>query len=107
MGTQLLRIVESHPKLLGGLSPNARTMLYVLALNAHDRETEDAPARVYFRGWAHLAGAALGREVYDHAAELAVGRVVRELNQAGLIEHDGRRHGRQQGPVMYRLVLPL
>lgn len=107
VGTQLLRIVEAHPKLLGSLSANARTALYVMALNAHDNGTNDAPPRTYFRGWDHLARAALGREEYDHAAELAVGRVIRELTDAGLIVTAGRRNGKPTGRVLYRLTLPL
>ena len=107
MGTQLLRIVEAHTKLLGTLSPNARTALYVMALNAHDHGTTDAPPRTYFRGWDHLAAAALGREEYDSAAHRAVARVIRELTDAGLIVTAGRRNGSPTGRVMYRLTLPM
>jgi hypothetical protein len=76
-----------------------------MALNAHDTGTRDAPARTYFRGWEHLALAALGREAYDDAAMHAVKRAVAELVGAGLVKPKGRRHGERQGRVLYELTL--
>lgn len=106
VGTQLLAYVEAMAMggRLGELSPNAHRCLLVMAFTAHDRGTNDAPAHTYFRGWDHLARAALCRDVYDRPAERAVARCVRELTDAGLIKTVGRRNGVRQGRAMYEVV---
>lgn len=88
---------------LSGLTPQARTTLLVMALNAHDTGTKTDPARTYFRGWEHIAQVALGRDVYDRPAKQAVERVIRELQEAGWIKQTGRRHGTRHGLSMYEL----
>jgi hypothetical protein len=107
MGTQLIRQVETLG--LGGrlthLGNPARLCLYVMALNAHDTGTKTVPARIYFRGWEHLARTALGRDEYDHAAECAVGRAIAELVAAGLVKPVGRRNGNRRGATLYELLL--
>lgn len=105
MGTQLLRILEARA--MGGalqdMTPNARLALFVMALNARDTGTPDAPARTYFRGWEHLAAVALGRPTYDPPAERAVARIIRELTDTGWIKTTGRRNGTRTGLAMYEL----
>lgn len=105
MGTQLLRALEARAMAgsLVGLTPNAHRVLFVMALNAHDVGTKDAPARTYFRGWEHLARAALARDQYDAADERAVARVIRELTDAGWVKMTGRRRGLRTGLAMYEL----
>ena len=90
---------------LAGLSHSARLCLFVMAMNAHDTGTSDAPASTYFRGWQHLALAALGRTTYDDAAERAVNRAIAELVDAGFVKVKGRRHGERHGNVLYELTL--
>jgi hypothetical protein len=101
----LLRHLEARA--MGGalekLTPNARATLFVMALNARDTATDDAPAQTYFRGWEHIAVVALGRPEYDTAAERATARVIRELTEWGWIEAVGRRNGVRTGLAMYRL----
>lgn len=107
MGTQILRHLEAVA--MGGrlatLSANARLVLWVMALNARDMETEQEPRSTYFRGWEHLARAGLGREEYDDAARQAVQRAVKELVDTGWIKPVGRRHGTRNGLAMYELVI--
>jgi hypothetical protein len=87
------------------LTPNAHRVLLIMALNAHDTGTKTSPARTYFRGWDHLAAAALGRTEYEHADKLAVQRAVADLLDAGFVKHVGRRHGNRHGSAMYELML--
>lgn len=107
MGTQLVRHVVTLG--MGGrlakISPNARTVLYVMAATAHDIGTENAPPATYFAGWPLLAGAGLGRPEYDEAARQAVRRVIAELIGSDLIAVVGRRHGVRTGHAMYELRL--
>jgi hypothetical protein len=88
---------------LAELSPSARTVLFVMALNAHDSGTKTDPARTYFRGWEHLARVALGRTEYDDAGRQAVQRIIRELQDTGWIKTVGRRHGSRHGLALYEL----
>lgn len=88
---------------LSDVSPNARLCLYVMALNAHDTGTNDAPPRTYFRGWQHLASAALGRLAYDRADEEAVRRAVVELARVGYVKPVGRRNQSRHGHAMYEI----
>ncbi len=106
VGIQLLAYVEAMAMggRLGDLSANAHRCLLVMAFTAHDKGTNDAPARTYFRGWDHLARAALCRDVYDAPAKQAVARAVRELTDAGLIKYVGRRNGMRQGRAMYEVM---
>lgn len=92
---------------LDALSHAARITLYVMAMSAHDTGTNDGPARTYWRGWPHLASAALGRggHAYGRADEEAVRRAVAELADRGLVKRVGRRHGERQAPAMYELTL--
>jgi hypothetical protein len=76
-----------------------------MALNAHDNGSSDAPASTYFRGWEHLARAALGRTTYDRNAEESIRRALVELTDAGLVKATGRRHGERHGRAMYELTL--
>lgn len=87
---------------LGG---NAHRVLLIMALNAHDDGTKTIPARTYFRGWEHLARAALGRDEYDAAAEQSVRRALVELVDNGLVKPVGRRRGNRRGAAMYELML--
>jgi hypothetical protein len=105
VGTQLLRTLEARAMggALDGLSPRAIACLYVMALNAHDTGTKFDPARTYFRGWEHLAAAALGRVPYAAKDERAVARVIAELIDAGWIKAMGRRHGDRQAAALYEL----
>lgn len=90
---------------LSTLTPNEAACLWVLALNARDTSTDDTPAHVYFRGWEHLALAALRRPEYDLAAEQAVARAMRGLANKGYVKRVGRRRGQQHGPVQYEVTL--
>jgi hypothetical protein len=107
MGTQVFRQVEALGMAgrLNALTHSERACLYVMAMNAHDTGTSDAPARTYFRGWEHLARVALGRTTYDDAAEHAVKRAIRGLVDAGFVKAKGRRHGERHGNVLYELTL--
>jgi hypothetical protein len=107
MGTQLMRRVEALGMAgrLDDVGPNAHRVLLIMALNAHDTGTPDAPASTYFRGWPHLAHAALGRRTYDDAAERAVGRAIAELARVGYVKQTGRRHENRHAPAMYELTL--
>jgi hypothetical protein len=107
MGTQLLRRVEALGMAgrLADVSVNARLCLYVMALNAHDNGSSDAPAATYFRGWEHLARAALGRLTYGAADEQAVRRAVAELVNIGYIKPVGRRNASRHGYAMYEVTL--
>jgi len=109
MGTTLARQIEmaGMAGLLSGLSPAAISCAHIIALNAHDTGTKTIPARIYFRGWEHLARAALGRATYDDAAERAVARALTELIDAGLIKPIGRRSGRRTGLAMYEVIPPI
>lgn len=78
-------------------NPAARLILVRMAHTALD--ADDWP--VYFAGWDTLA-LALGYEKYDHAAEIAVGRAIRQLTDAGLIKPDGNAPG---GNRRYRITL--
>lgn len=103
----MLRLVEAKG-MAGGLvelTPNEHHCLWVMALNAHDTGTKDAPARTYFRGWEHLARVALRRSTYDAAAEQAVAVAVRGLMAKGYVKRAGRRHGQRHAPVLYELTL--
>lgn len=107
MGTILLRHVEALGMAgsLSRLSHSARLVLYVMALNARDTPTKTDPGRTYFRGWEHLAYAALGRETYNRNAEESIRRAIGELIDAGYVKPSGRRHGSRRGPAMYELHL--
>lgn len=107
MGTILLRQVEAAGMAgrLLRVSHSARICLYVMALNAHDYGTKDAPGKTYFRGWEHLARAALGRPTYDRTAEELVRRAVAELVAAGFVKPTGRRHGMRHGAALYELTI--
>lgn len=90
---------------LAVLTPNEHHVVWVMALNAHDTGTKDAPARTYFRGWEHLARVALRRPTYDDAAEQAVAVAIRGLVDKGFVKRAGRRHGARHTPAMYELTL--
>lgn len=90
---------------LPGLSPNARLVLLGMARVAHDKGSPpDIPEACYWGGWEYLATFWLGYPKYDHAAEVAVARAIRELIDAGLIVAMGRWGG-SRGPRMYRLSI--
>lgn len=107
MGYQLTREVEALGVggRLAGLSTAALACLWVMAANAHDTGTKTTPARVYFRGWDHLAMCALGVETYDESARRRMVRPIGQLVDAGLIKPVGRRHGNRHGRAMYELTL--
>lgn len=67
----------------------ARVVLMRMAHTALD--TDHAPA--YFGGWPTLAVALGYDDPTSHAAELAVGRAVRQLVEVGLIKPDGDTPG--------------
>jgi len=91
---------------LDGLSSPALHVLAAIAVVARDRTTKTQEARLYFGGWDWLAGAALNRQppYDDHAAQLAVGRAIRELVDRGLIKRRGRIAG-QQSTAVYELTI--
>ena len=105
MGTQTFHAVTTRALAgtLPPISPQAYACLLVMAMTAHDTGTAKAPARTYFAGWTHLAGAGLRRSTYGPKDERAVARVIHELTDAGLIKPVGRRHGIRQGLAMYEL----
>lgn len=65
-----------------GLSPSSRCVLARMALVAQD---DDNPP-TYWGGWPMLATHGLGYETYTRAAEKAVERAVRELQDRGVIK---------------------
>lgn len=75
----------------------ARLLLARMAYMAKDSEEQPA----YFGGWDTLA-LCLGYEKFDHAADLAVGRAVRQLIESGYIKPDGYASG---GNRRYRIEL--
>lgn len=89
---------------LDELTANARCVLLVMALNAHDTGTRTLPARTYFRGWPHLAHVALGRPTYTDTDMRAVARAVDELVRHGLIKPTGRRRGIRHAPAQYEIT---
>jgi hypothetical protein len=107
MGNQLIRHVEAmlmDGQRVKGLSPSSRLVLVIMAADAHDTGTRTIPAAYYFRGWPHL-GRMLGYDTYDHRAERAVARAVRELRQAGLVERDDSWRPPEWSAAGYRLTL--
>ena len=106
MGNQLLRQVEALAMggRLDGITNASKTVLFIMALNAHDKGTQTTPEACYFRGWAHIASAALGHRGLTPAGERAVARSISELTTAGLIKVDvDEAHKRRQ--QVYRLTL--
>lgn len=90
---------------LADIGPNAHRVLLIMALNAHDTGSREAPPATYFRGWEHLARAALGRLSYDDAAEQAVRRAVAELVRVGYVKPVGRRNESRHGYAQYEVTL--
>jgi hypothetical protein len=90
---------------LDRLSHSARLVLYCMAMNAHDKGTDTTPRAIYFRGWEHLAHAALGREEYDESAERMVARAVAECVATGYVKPVGRRHDSRHGAALYQLMV--
>lgn len=84
-----------------GLPVVAGYVLWIMAHNARDvPSSRGEPARLYFRGWEHLARV-LGYPPGDPAGKLAVKRAIAELRTRGLIEPVSRRG--ERGNRVYRL----
>lgn len=89
MGSQLWQLVtlKAQTGQLKGVSPNARIVLWAMAMSALDAAREDGPAACYFRGWEYLARV-LGHDGLTPAGHKAVMRAIADLSQAGLIVRD-------------------
>lgn len=85
-----------------GLPLAALVVLLTMALDARDTASSREPARLYFRGWDHLAGV-LGYPEGSRAGEEAVRKAITELRIRGLVEPVARRGKR--GNRVYRLHL--
>jgi hypothetical protein len=91
MGNQLARHAEAILMDGGhrakGLTPTARLVLVIMAMDAHDTGTTSIPPAYYYRGWPHLARM-LGHDGLTPGGHSAVARAIRQLVAAGLVEAD-------------------
>lgn len=108
VGNQLARQVEAlamDGQRLKGITPAARLVLFVMAMDAHDTGTKKLPPAYYFRGWGHLARM-LGHEgIQTAGGHSAVARAIRQLVAAGLIERDDSARPSDWFAAGYRLTL--
>ena len=90
---------------LNHLTRAEREVLWVMALNALDQETNGTEAGLYFRGWAHIAACiGYGGKEWEPGAERAVARAIKGLTDKGFIKAEGHLGGRAS-PMVYRLTL--